>query len=89
MNGKNVGRSGWFKYLGSPQTKDGTSIQEVKIRLAQAHSAITRLAILWKNKAMSFSKNAILYKSLVLPPSILWMTDLDVDGGSGEAKPGL
>ena len=55
-----------FKYLGSTQTKDGTSVKEVKIRLAQAHSAMTRLAILWKNKAISFPTKIILYRSLVL-----------------------
>ena len=32
------------------QTKDGTLAKEVKIRLPQAHSAMTRLAILWKTK---------------------------------------
>ena len=34
------------KYLGSAQTKDRTSVKDVKIRLAQAHSAMKRLAIL-------------------------------------------
>ena len=56
-----------FKYLGSTQTKDGKSIKEVKIRLELAHSAITRLAILWKNNAISFK----LYMPLVLSMSIL------------------
>ena len=36
-----------FKYVRSTETKDGTSIKEVKIRLVQAHSAMTRLAIPW------------------------------------------
>ena len=46
----------------------GTSVKEVglKIRLAQAHSAITRLSILWQNKAISFSTKIVLYRSLVL-----------------------
>ena len=42
--------------MGSTQTKDGTSPKEVKIRLAQAHPAMTRLAVLWKtmeNKTIS------------------------------------
>ena len=39
----------------------------MKIRLAQAHSAATtRLAILWKNKAISYPTKIKLYKSLVL-----------------------
>ena len=63
-----------FKYLGSPQTKDGTSIKEVKIRLTQAHSAIKRLAIPAKIK---------LYRSLVLSvlhygcESWTWTADLN------------
>ena len=32
--------------MGSTKTKDGTSVKEAKIRLAQAHSVTTRLAIL-------------------------------------------
>ena len=41
-------------------------IKEAKIRLAQAHSAITRLPILWKNNAINFPTKIKLYKSLVL-----------------------
>ena len=39
---------------------------EVQIRRAQAHSAMTRLALLWKNKAISFPPEIKRYKSLVL-----------------------
>ena len=53
-----------FKYLGSTQIKDGTSLKEVKIRLAQAHSAMIRLAVLLKSKAISFHVEIKLYKSL-------------------------
>ena len=63
----------------------GTSI---KIRLAQAHSAMTRLAILWKNKAISFPTKIKLFKSPVL--SILLLdVELDVNRSSGEANPGF
>ena len=55
-----------FKYLGSTQTKNGTSVKEVKIGQEPAHSAMTRLAILWKNKTVSFPTKIKLYKSLVL-----------------------
>ena len=41
MNGKTLEEEDQFNYPGSTQTKDGTSIKEVKIRLAQAHSAMT------------------------------------------------
>ena len=46
MNVKTLEEVYQFKYLGSTQTKDGISIKEVKIRLVQAHSALTRLVIL-------------------------------------------
>ena len=44
MNGQMLVEVHPFKYLGYAQTKDGTSEKEVKIRLAEAHSAMTRLA---------------------------------------------
>ena len=47
MNRQTLEEVDQFKYLGSAQTKDGTSVKEVKTRLAQTHSAMTRLAILW------------------------------------------
>ena len=49
MNGKMLEEVDQFKYFGSTQTKDGTSLKEVKIRLAYAHSAMTRQEVLWKN----------------------------------------
>ena len=66
MNGQTVEEVDQFKYLGSSQTKDGISVKEVNIRLAQAHSAMTRLAIKWRNKSISFPTKIILYRSLVL-----------------------
>ena len=68
MNGKVLEEVDQFRYLGSTQTKDGTSLKEVKIRLAQAHSAMTRLVVglLWKNKTISFSARIKLRKSPVL-----------------------
>ena len=78
-NSKTGGNSGWIRcgnqlreeqnshqphqYLGSTQIKDGTSVKEVKIRLAQGHSATIRLL---KNKVISFPANIILYRSLVM-----------------------
>ena len=42
---KNAGRNGPVQVaIGSTQIEDGRSIKEVKIRLAQAHSAKARLA---------------------------------------------
>ena len=66
MNGQTLEEVDQFKYLGSTQTEDVTSVKEVNIRLAQEHAAMTlRPAILWKNKAISFTTNIILYRSLV------------------------
>ena len=54
-----------FIYLGYKQIEDGTSVKEVEIRLAQAHSAMTRLAIPSKN-VISFPTKIKLCKSLIL-----------------------
>ena len=50
----------------SIHTNQRWNIKEVKVRLAQAHSAMTRLAILWKNNAVNFPTKTKIYKSLVL-----------------------
>ena len=62
MNGKVLEEMDQFKYLGATQTKDGTSLKEVTIRLAQVHSAMTELAVLRKNKAINFPIKTELYK---------------------------
>ena len=46
--------------------------------LAQAYSAMTRLAIQWKEKAINFPTKIKLYKS-TLVNTALWMRELDVD----------
>ena len=66
MNGKTLEEVDQFKYLGSTQTKDGTSIKEVNIRLAQAHSAMTRLLYYGKTTPSVFPTKIKFYKSLVL-----------------------
>ena len=38
-----------FKYLGATLTKDGRSTSEIKIRLAIATSAMTKLRIIWRS----------------------------------------
>ena len=50
MNEQTLEEVDQLKYLGSTQTKDGNSVKEVKIRLVQAHSAMTWLAISGKTK---------------------------------------
>ena len=66
MNGKALKEVDQFKYLEYTQTKDGPSLNEVEIRLTQAHSVTRRLAILWKNNAVSFPTKIKLYKPLFL-----------------------
>ena len=61
----NAVRSGPVQILSLPPNQTRNISKEVKIRLAQTHSAMTRLAILWKNKAISFPTKIILYVSLV------------------------
>ena len=46
-----------FKYPGSIQTKYVTLTKEEKIRLALAHSAVTRLTIEWENNASVFQQS--------------------------------
>ena len=74
MNGQRLEEVDQFKCLDSTQTKGGTSVKEVKINLVQAHSAMTRLAILvlWKNKAINFPTKIMLYRSLVLSVLLYW-----------------
>ena len=55
-----------FGYLGSTLTKDATSTKEVKIRLAHAHSTVTRLAIPCKDNAISLPTKIKLSRLLVL-----------------------
>ena len=58
--------SGPFQIIGIHKNKDGISFKKVKIRMAQAHSAMTRLIVLWENNMNSFPTNIKLYKSPVL-----------------------
>ena len=51
MNGNTLEDVDQFRYPGSTQTKDVTSVKTVKLRPVQAHSAITRLAKLWNQEA--------------------------------------
>ena len=68
-----------FKYLGPTQTKDGTSLREVNIRLA--HSAMTRLEILWKkNKVITFLQR-------IESTNHLWMWEMNADLGSFHTNP--
>ena len=43
-----------FNYLGATLTKDGSSDSDIKIRLAQATSAMVRLTTIWSSKCIRF-----------------------------------
>ena len=45
---------------------DGSSDNELRIRLSTATSAMVKLGIIWQNKKMSFHTKYKLYKSLIL-----------------------
>ena len=85
MNGK-VLEVEWISLITwYPQTKDGKSFEEVKIRLRYAHSATTRLAVLLKNETISFHTKIKLHKSLVLLILLYecenWTLTADVESG--------
>ena len=55
-----------FKYIGATITKYGSSDSEIKIRLAQATSAMVMLTTIWNSKDIRFKLKYNLYRSLVL-----------------------
>ena len=55
-----------FKYIGATLTKNGTCDQELRIRLAQATSAMVRLTTIWKSTHIRFKLKYNLYRSLIL-----------------------
>ena len=55
-----------FKYLGSILNRDGTSTQEIKVRIAQATAALARLHPILKSKNISLQVKVKLYRSLVV-----------------------
>ena len=62
-----------FRYiLGSTQVKDGTLVTEEKIRLAEACSSMTSLAMLPKNKTISFPRDWTLRTNHFIPSILLY-----------------
>ena len=55
-----------FKYLGSTLKSDGSSDNELRIRLATATSAMVKLGTIWQSKKIAFHVKYNLYKSLIL-----------------------
>ena len=67
MNGKRLEEVNTFKYLGAIINKDGSSIKEIKSRLALALAAMTKLAKLWKSHNIKPGTKVRLFKTLVSP----------------------
>ena len=73
-----------FIYLGCAKTKDGTSMKEERIRPAQDTPSTDEYY--WKTKPSVSHKDQTL-QITCLVNTVLWMWEVDVDGGSGEANP--
>ena len=65
MNGEILEEVDSFKYLGAIINKEGTSLQEVKTRLAIALAAMTKLSKIWQSNKIQISSKVKLYKTLV------------------------
>ena len=55
-----------FKYIGSTLKYDGSSENELSIRLVKSTSAMVRLDTIWRSKNIRFTIKFNLYKSLIL-----------------------
>ena len=55
-----------FKYLGAMLTNSGNSKNEIRIRLATAVSALSKLEKIWRSGEIEFKLKFRLYNSLVL-----------------------
>ena len=65
MNSDHLEEVTAFKYLGVTLSKEGTSAQEIRIRIATATAAMARLNRVWKSN-ISFRTKYKLFKSLVV-----------------------
>ena len=66
MNGQNLEAVDSFKYLGSTLSKDGASTKEIKIRMAVAISAMSKLNIIRNSRNTSFKTKLNLYRTLAV-----------------------
>ena len=65
MSGETLEEVETFKYLGAVITKEGTSTQEVKIRLAMALSSMSKLVKVWRSHNIRTHTKVRLYKALI------------------------
>jgi len=55
-----------FTYLGSVQTEDCNSIQEIKVRIAKATAALSKLKTIWRDTNITMASKIRLLRALVL-----------------------
>ena len=65
-NGQKLEEVTNFKYMGATLCKNGTCSAEIRIRIAVAVAAMTRLNRIWQSNTISFASKFKLYKSLVI-----------------------
>ena len=65
MNGEILEEVKEFKYLGALINSKGTSVKEIKTRLAIALSSMAKLTKIWKNNGIKTGSKLKLYKTLV------------------------
>ena len=66
IHGSHLEQVTQFTYLGSIQTEDGTSLKEVKTRIAKATATLTQLKRIWRDQNISVPTKHHLLRSLVI-----------------------
>jgi len=70
VNGSKLQSVKSFKYLGSNITEDGTSVREVKMRLAVATQHLSKLKKIWSSKNISMKTRMNLLRSVVISTTL-------------------
>jgi len=70
VNGNKLQSVKTFKYLGSNITEDGTSVREVKTRLAVATQHLSKLKNIWSSKNISMKIKMNLLRSVVISTAL-------------------
>jgi len=70
VNGSKLQSVNTFKYLGSNITEDGTSVREVKTRLAIATQHLSKLKKIWSRKNISMKTKMHLLRSVIISTAL-------------------